>query len=254
MLIRRERCPQCAKHGKDTRGNNLAVYNDHSYCYGCGYNKYHGPIVRNQRSILRSSIIGSHSPDLSNFNITADLPSAALRWISSYGITPKELIREHVVYDSDRDLLILPVYDGNKLVSYNARYFGTNEHHPKYLHFGKKQYVKLFVPPVVSDVFVLVEDFISALKVGRQFNSIPLFGSTISQTLILSLVYQIPRLRIWLDRDKASEAINQAAKARQFIQNIRTILTDRDPKDHTDLEIRTIVESTLSPNQSISQL
>jgi len=37
-LIRHEQCPDCAKHGKDTAGDNLGIYDDgHSYCFSCGY-------------------------------------------------------------------------------------------------------------------------------------------------------------------------------------------------------------------------
>lgn len=35
--MRRARCPKCAKAGRDRRGDNLAVYHDHVYCYSCGY-------------------------------------------------------------------------------------------------------------------------------------------------------------------------------------------------------------------------
>lgn len=37
-VIRKERCPECAKHGRDVSSDNLAVYDDgHSYCYSCQY-------------------------------------------------------------------------------------------------------------------------------------------------------------------------------------------------------------------------
>lgn len=37
-VIRKEQCPECAKHGKDTHQNNLAVYDDgHSFCFSCNY-------------------------------------------------------------------------------------------------------------------------------------------------------------------------------------------------------------------------
>lgn len=37
-LIRRERCPNCAKLGRDTSEDNLGVYDDgHSFCYACEY-------------------------------------------------------------------------------------------------------------------------------------------------------------------------------------------------------------------------
>lgn len=32
-------CPRCASHGEDRSGDNLAVYDDHVYCFKCGYHK-----------------------------------------------------------------------------------------------------------------------------------------------------------------------------------------------------------------------
>lgn len=37
-LIRHERCPECAKEGRDVTGDNLAVYEDGVHCHACGYN------------------------------------------------------------------------------------------------------------------------------------------------------------------------------------------------------------------------
>jgi KaiC/GvpD/RAD55 family RecA-like ATPase len=37
-IIRKSQCPECHKHGQDTRGDNLVLYSDGSaYCYACGY-------------------------------------------------------------------------------------------------------------------------------------------------------------------------------------------------------------------------
>ena len=36
-VVRRVRCPKCADEGRDTKGDNLAIYSDgHAYCYSCG--------------------------------------------------------------------------------------------------------------------------------------------------------------------------------------------------------------------------
>src|SRR5229473_6046721 len=37
-LIRRERCPECAKHGRDISEDNLGIFDDgHGYCFSCEY-------------------------------------------------------------------------------------------------------------------------------------------------------------------------------------------------------------------------
>ena len=36
-LIRKEQCPDCAKMGKDTKRDNMAIYDDgQTHCYACG--------------------------------------------------------------------------------------------------------------------------------------------------------------------------------------------------------------------------
>ena len=38
IAVGKERCPECAKKGKDTRGDNLHRYEDgHAWCFSCGY-------------------------------------------------------------------------------------------------------------------------------------------------------------------------------------------------------------------------
>ena len=37
-VISTEACPECRRNGNDTKGDNLAVYDDgHKYCYACNY-------------------------------------------------------------------------------------------------------------------------------------------------------------------------------------------------------------------------
>lgn len=37
-VLRHEQCPDCAKHGRDNAGDNLAVYDDgHSFCFSCSH-------------------------------------------------------------------------------------------------------------------------------------------------------------------------------------------------------------------------
>lgn len=36
-VLRFEPCPSCRSNGGDRKGDNLAVYDDHKYCYACGY-------------------------------------------------------------------------------------------------------------------------------------------------------------------------------------------------------------------------
>lgn len=40
ICVKHEQCPRCAENGNDSKGNNLAVYEDDScYCFACGYTR-----------------------------------------------------------------------------------------------------------------------------------------------------------------------------------------------------------------------
>jgi DNA primase len=193
------------------------------------------------RKLAKMALTSDIEPDFSMENYTSKLPPHALMWLDKYGVTEQERIVNRIVYDLEKDLLVLPIYDGDRLVVTNCRYFGDNPDYPKYITKGwKSGHFKLF-PKKDSNVFVLTEDYLSALKVGRVSNAIPLLGTHIPNTLILSLVSKRPTLCIWLDRDKAIDSIRLAGRARQFIPKCVSIVTERDPKDYTTEEINEFV-------------
>jgi hypothetical protein len=239
--------------GKDTRGNNLAVYNDgHSYCFSCRYYVASPTTVTNLKSKLyKQSLAPSEHEALVLGQVTYAIPPTPAAWLSSYGITPDEIHHHNICWNPEKESLVFPIYNGEQLVAYSSRYFGSRPEHPRYINRSfRRGHFKLF-PKASTSVFILVEDYVSAIKVGRHFNAIPILGSFVPLDLILSLVYQQPQLRIWLDRDKALEAIKYSNRARQFIPDCATIITDNDPKDYTDKEITEIVSGSL---KSVPQL
>ncbi len=254
-VVKTQRCPRCAKDGRDRKGNNLAIYNDgHSYCYGCGYYKS-TTVTSNtmKKKLYKMALTSDIEPDFSMENFTSKLPAAPLQWLDSYGVTEQERIVNRICYDLDKDLLVFPVFDGDRLVVTNCRYFGSNPEYPKYITKGwKSGHFKLF--PKDNNVFILTEDFISALKVGRLYNAIPLLGTSFPRELLFSLLGKCPRLRIWLDRDKAHSSISMAQKARQWIADCASIITEKDPKDYLIEQIKEFVSaSLLQPAKSLSK-
>ena len=248
----RNRCPKCALTNKDRSNDNLANYKDgHSYCYSCHYYKQANDLQTLKNKLKAPQNVQSHSPHIPMLvsphpdnMLDYDIPAKARLWLDKYGITKEEIVFNGLWYDLVKDLLVFPIYDGVRLVCTNGRYFGSDTNHPKYVTRGSKSaYFKLF--PKESNVYVLVEDFVSAIKVGRQYNCIPLLGSTIPDRLLLSLIPSNPVLRIWLDPDKITEAMKESEHARQWHPSCATIITEMDPKDYTDEGIKDEVESTI---------
>ena len=82
---------------------------------------------------------------------------------------------------------------------------------------------------------MIVEDILSAIKVGRVSNSISLLGAYIQDSLALSL--RGYTIYIWLDSNKYTESLKYLRRFRSFGIDCRIIHTDKDPKCYDTLEI-----------------
>jgi hypothetical protein len=185
--------------------------------------------------------INSFNPDTCTWNI----PDRALVWLHTYGITSDDIKLHSFWYDNLGCYLVMPTFNGSELVHICKRYFGANLEHPKYITQGfKTGFFKVFPNPS-NNILVLVEDYLSAIRVSHSFSSIPLHGTFAPRELILKLLPQRPILRFWLDRDAADKAITQTNKVLQFLPDCGTIITEKDPKCYTNEEINDIVSLTL---------
>ncbi len=243
-VLNKTQCPACQEKGADRHKDNLALYSDgHEHCFACGYHTR--PTLGNQIQNLESNVYKKNKDFVlrsfySHYTNLTSWPNCVLNWLKPTGISPKDLSNEGVYYNQDLESLVFPI--SNTLYQY--RYFGSNPNYPKYITNGPKNQYKLFRQPS-SQVFVLTEDYLSAYKVGRSFNAIPLLGAHFSEHLPLSLLRYNPILRIWLDFDKYNEAIKLTKRSSQWLPNCATIITELDPKYYKDMEIKEIVTATL---------
>lgn len=254
--VSKSRCPRCKKNGRDTKGDNYITYDDgHSFCYGCGYYGHPPKSLNNMSKKLYKWKTPTEKPyDFNEDDITFDIPAPALLWLNKYGVTERERLDNKIFYDHTKDYLCLPIFDGERLVCTNSRYFGSNPEHPKYVTKGwKSGHFKVFPNP--NRIFVLTEDYISALRVGRQYNAIPLLGASMPLELCLSLLARADCILVWLDPDKRDDCIKISNRISQYKES-SAILTEKDPKDYNDDEINQFIQGTpaiqrvLSTNES----
>jgi hypothetical protein len=86
---------------------------------------------------------------------------------------------------------------------------------------------------------VVTEDAISAIKVSRTCNAVAAHKATIGLELILRLSREFKHLIIWLDKDRASKVGLEATKAYPYFDSVRVVISDKDPKEYNDEQIRT---------------
>lgn len=234
-FVRHDACPKCGSR------DNLGVYKDgHQWCFGCGYYKsgyqrISDRIETGQLSRIQEFSNGSCSsiPSDSDRNIGVE----SLRWIKQYGITNEEIEKNHILWSESKEQLIFPIYGGEgELLSWQARNFKEGSK-LKYFTSGRIDEVLHILSHEESDKIVVVEDMISAIKVSRHGTSMPLFGSHISPSRLNRLRLSFNGLVVWLDRDKAKEAYKASSRASLMGFKTKVIVTDKDPKELSDLEI-----------------
>lgn len=256
MGVTKEACPRCRSMGKDTKGDNLAVYPDgHKHCYGCGHHVSPALNSRIRMAVAGKDLVTTSSPDPRE-NYPKDrgyyLPVKVMNWLSQYGLTRKEISDNMFEWSEERQLLVMPVNDEhNNLLFWQGRYFGDNPKMSKYVTGGKPLNVIRFKPGaemVLSrmSTMILVEDIISSIKVGRHYPCLPLCGTNIPLDLISRLKDMgFAHIGIWLDADKFVHAVKRAIVASQVLPS-SAIYTREDPKCYEDREIVNTIPVQLS--------
>jgi hypothetical protein len=241
-----EPCPKCRERGGDTTGNNLGVYQDgHKYCFKCSYYEPSGESLNTAGLGSRITNLqgGQDALDAPRISLPSDysphLAVGGLRWLRQYGIKQAEIEEHKIGWSGENESLIFPVFDlNNHLLFVQERFFDNPRR--KYKTHGKTEEVFHILGPK-TDTVVLVEDMVSAIKIARNFEVMPLWGSSISQDRILRLSRLYDRVAIWLDNDKAHYAIRRATHMRPFFDSVTTIVTEFDPKEYDDDEISNFV-------------
>lgn len=253
-------CPVCGSR------DNVAVYDDgHGWCFGCRKIVIEPEFrqFREQRKVQRDngytdSNAGSGDPERNSNdpNSTLVLPRGysrdidfqGLEWLNKYNLTSKEISENRIGWDQEgwkirkgtiqySPLMIFPVFDiYDNLLMYQARYFGNLKNVPKYWTVGNRAVIHTIGNN--PRVCTLVEDLLSAIKVGRYTTGIPIFGSDISTETVLRLRDRYETLLIWLDKDKRRYAHARALSIRYLFNSVRVIDSEADPKDYDNQELK----------------
>jgi len=215
-------CPRCGS--KD----NLGDYTDHVFCFGCKYYKNKDDI-HSIRSRVHKITTGTE--DIMNVETITELPRKAMKWLLSYGISQEEIKEYNIQWSPKKELLVLL----NTLNYWQGRCFGNSK--IKYMSAGSKP----FTIYGSGDTIVLVEDVLSAIKIARlhnEFCATPLLGSTLSYEFEKSILKEkFKKVYVWLDRDKAINAVKIKNKLKTRGVSSKAIITPLDPKEYSKGEI-----------------
>lgn len=242
-------CPRCGSR------DNLGVYGDgHKWCFGCQYyiKGDTGASVEEMKArLVPSTQQEENTPNASDSSLslpadyTRSLEPIGAQWLLKYGISKGERIKNHIGWSQRYESLVFPVYDSHdNLLLVQRRFFGAGKW-PKYHTKGRPESVLHILGDGDLDTGVLTEDLLSAIKVGRQYNATPLWGSNLSVDKVRRLSHRFSKLIIWLDRDKAKDSVKYKWRAMPFFEKVHIIVSELDPKEYNDDTIASLVEPNL---------
>lgn len=251
-FTKHEPCPSCGSR------DNLARYSEGSaWCFGCHYYErgIESPFVKERDNNYGNNSTTTGLFDfLTDSGVTKSLESRARNWLTKYGVTSKHVARRGFLWDSSREQLLIPFWDREgKLVCVQAKNFNPERtKKAKYYNIGDKS-EHFHIDSSSGNTrraLVLVEDAISSLRIGANFDSFTLLGTSIAKTRLnafRALGYQA--IIVWLDDDKWKEATEIANQASLLGFKSTAFFTPEDPKCYNDDFIKLKIEHYL---QSVS--
>lgn len=228
-------------------------------CFRCGkYGRYSKDVLRRTRSEgtaegaspSRKSVGGVRGKHWTiptdATHILADWPIKAYHWIKQYGITEDEIQANQIAYSERLGRVILPVFDAEGIAFFQTRKIHDSDTKPKYLTYRNRNAFKIILhyPITSSNVIVLTEDLLSAIKCARVLDSSPLFGTDISDLHLAYLVSAYDEFIIFLDDDNGIVKKKQRVLKNRLEQFGKVTLIrghDKDPKEYSEADLEGIL-------------
>jgi len=241
QCISHSQCPKCAALGKDKHANNLGNYADNSvYCFSCGYYQSRTKLQKT------GEILSKPTKQISIPNdSTSQFERKSLEYLQRYRISLEEQKQHLILWSPLWERIIFPIFSPIELLGWQGRYLGTDTTKPKWFSQGDLKSIKHLIGNKNSHIIILTEDIISAINIGRlgYLCSSPIFGSVISiQQLQQYKLLNYQTIIIWLDKDKEKESLKFAYNARQLGIDCISIITDKDTKEYSEIELQEILK------------
>lgn len=249
-FLKYEQCPRCASNGRDRSGDNLAVYNDgSSHCFNCGLHR-HPP--HSHRFKPKEKEYHDDEKAVLPSDFTREIPAEGWKWLLQYGLS-YSYWKPFTGYSPTHNRVVLTF--GNPIRFSIGRSLETDKtkEKRKWRFWGDgHKYVELIgkrtdPSPTAHGLraesdnlpIVLVEDLISAHKVGQVTQTLCLFGTHIHDLALTLLIKEKRPVTLWLDDDQYTLLPAKVARLQTFLKHpVRWIRTEKDPKSYTIEEIR----------------
>lgn len=230
-------CPKCGSR------DNLGHWDDGSlFCWGCHYYKSpQGGVFRKPYERTKvSEALKYPLPD----DFGTDFSEEAVQWLAKYGLSVPRAIANGIGFSASKKQLIFRVLGADReLLWWQSRNLDpVIAKRKKYFNGGDPIDIRPIYGESLGQRLVLVEDIVSAIRVGAVFPSMPLLGSYLPRQKLVRLARLYSSLWVWLDSNKFKEAQEISKQAKMLGLESRAIYTDLDPKCYSDDQIKEILK------------
>jgi len=183
---------------------------------------------------------------------SVNLDAVAMYWLAKYDIEMNEVDKYKFRWSPKKQMLIFPFYandfendhEKGKLMGWQGRSFDPKSQLVYYKVGGFIDFYNVLnFEEGEGDSLVVVEDYLSAIKIARRFTSMALLGSQLSTSRLNGLKKWTKHLTFWLDEDKADKAGELVRTATMLGFNAKYVITKHDPKAYDNQTIQETLES-----------
>lgn len=239
--------------GRNTRipcckaDNSMVVYHTargySCYCHRCKHSDFESHGVRSIADIRRhkAELEFIHDKEIKlPKDYTLVTPDYAMHWYIKCGISPELAASYGIGYSSILDRIVIPIYEDDKLAALQLRAIHDYQK-PKYLNpGGRKIEENVFRSGVSNGVVVVVEDVLSAIKVGKVAPTISILGTNCSDARARKIAKENHTAIVWMDGDKAGREGRANTIKQLSLLGVRCFRVDTtlDPKKYNTEQIK----------------
>jgi len=178
-------------------------------------------------------------------DFTLDIPKHAMQWFLKAGISPEVARKDGLGYSPTLDRICMPVWSkSGELIAVQNRAVQPNQR-PKYLnptgpHIRSALYWSEPPEEIAGREGVIVEDRLSAIKVGQIMPTVCLLGTTMTDERVVQIAKHLDTAYVWLDPDAGGDKALRKVKRQLQMQGVKVklVVSEKDPKYYTRAEIK----------------
>ena len=191
---------------------------------------------------------------------TTELPVTALSYLGVRNVSASVALSRGVKYSPSMDRLLIPQFKDGNLVSLGARLmrWRRGDVRPKFLTLGAQGgavpiCVNTCTDGLEKSVIILTEDLLSSWAVAKVQHSASVVSTSMNAVQASTLLYDYPKVIVWLDGDEAGESGSVAIRRTLELlgKEVVDIWTPLDPKYYSTTELIMIIGGALYGRKAV---